>query len=459
MIVPPLRIPASRALADAARLRELFGQRNVKYGRWTYTCELVPAVLTWEERALIAQRSEEMLRAAELVTDLVLRDAALRAHYEFSPTLWELILQDPGYGLNIPCARFDAVLSGGSFKFIELNTDGCSGMTNVDGMHAAYMEVCGSQADHGLEGMGYDKVVPHVLETLLTCYARFREHFPSAQLPEEPVVAILDLAGEPTHWEFTAIREALGALGICAHVVTPEEARFDGRTLTFREEPVHLIYRRLLGSDYATHFDTLAPVTAAFTSRRVCMVGALRSQIAFSKRLFALLHDARVQRALPDDLVAVIQRHVPWTAVLQPGRVRYRGEEIELVPFVRTHRELFVIKPCVSKLGFGITQGRYVDEDTWDRAVEQALAHDCIVQEFVELPTAAFPTPDDPATVTKRYVHLGPYVFGGKFSGILGRTCADPLLSLRTGERLLPVLYGEGKRCEGYYNSEKTLGG
>lgn len=440
-IISHLRVAAAHARADAARLRLLLAERNVKYGRWTYTCELVPALLSPHDRTVIKTASEAIVRAAECVTNVIVARPDWHAHYAFPPAFWQLVLRESGYDMNIPCARFDGVLNAQRFTFIELNTDGCSAMSNVDGMHAAYMEVCGAQPAYELQHAQYDAIVPRVLDTLLECYARFRSSFPTAGLPAEPVVAILDLPDEPTHWEFTAIKDALAARGITAHIVTPAEATFDGRTLAFRGLPVHLIYRRMLGSDYAEHVDELAPVSAAFAARRVCMVGALRSQIAFSKRLFAFLHDPRMQAMLPAELIHAIQEHVPWTAPLQPGRAVYHGQEIDLLPFVRAHRELFVIKPCVSKLGYGITQGRFVDEPTWHAAIDQALAHDYVVQEFVELPTAQFPTPDDPETITTRYVHLGPYVFGGQFCGILGRTCADPLLSLRTGERLLPVLY------------------
>ncbi|MCX7847404.1 MAG: hypothetical protein N2595_05200 [bacterium] len=441
MRIPRLCVTPTQAREDAARVRALLGQRNIKYGRWTYTCELVPALLSLEERATIGAAAEAIIQAAELVTEYVVQDPAWQRRLGFADEFWSLVKCASGYGMNIPCARFDGVVTPDGFRFIELNTDGCSGMSNVDGMHAAYMEVCGRESTYGLQSAWYDEIVPRVLDTLLRCYERFRATFADSGLPEEPVVGILDLPDEPTHWEFSAIRDALIARGIAAYVVTPASAAFDGRRLTFDNHAVHLIYRRLLGSDYANHLSELKAVSGAFVARRVCMVGALRSQIAFTKQLFAFLHQPELQELLPPDLKEVVCRYVPWTAHLQAGRAQYRGEMIDVIPFVRAHREQFVLKPCVSKLGFGIVQGRFVDQETWHSAIEEAVRKDYVVQEFVELPTAEFPTPDDPETLTIRYVHLGPYVFGGSFCGFMGRTCASPLLSLRSGERLLPVLY------------------
>src|SRR5262249_35231265 len=36
-----------------------------------------------------------------------------------------------------------------------------------------------------------------------------------------------------------------------------------------------------------------------------------------------------------------IRRHVPWTALVRERRAGHHGQEIDLVPYVRRHRELF----------------------------------------------------------------------------------------------------------------------
>jgi hypothetical protein len=316
-------------------------------------------------------------------------------------------------------------------------------MTNADMLNELHLRVFGARSDYGLDGVWFDRAVPQVLDTLCDCYSRFREQHPASALPTEPVIGILDLPGEATSWEFEAIVRACAARGLQARIVTPAQAQFDGRVLRFGDTPVHVIYRRLLGSDYQAQLAQLAPISAAFLARRVCMVGAPRSQIAFNKKLFAYLHEPTVLERLPDAAAAAVQRHVPWTRALQPMRTSFHGERIDLLPFVRANPARFVIKPCVSKLGLGITQGPYVEQHEWERALQQAADADYIVQEFITMPAAQYPPYDDPTADETRYVHLGEYVFGGRFCGVLGRTCRSPLLSLATGERLLPVYYNE----------------
>ena len=111
------------------------------------------------------------------------------------------------------------------------------------------------------------------------------------------------------------------------------------------------------------------------------------------------------------------------------------------MPFVLKNKDLFVLKPCVSKCGFGILQGCHTAENVWKKGVKAALGGDFIIQEFIPLVTAHFPVHGKVREEEKRYLHSGIYVFGGKFSGFFGRTCKDPLLTLRHGERMLAILW------------------
>jgi hypothetical protein len=260
-------------------------------------------------------------------------------------------------------------------------------------------------------------------------------------MPEKPVIGILDWAGESTNWEFTAFARYCTESGYEAYVVTPQQAHYRDGTLWFEDRQVHLIYRRLLGEEYVENLPLLQPVSDAYSDHAVCMVGPLRSQIAFSKKLFAFLHEPEILGQLPRNLADAVSAHVPWTRELRYMETEFNGEGIDLIPFIKAHKDHFVIKPCISKCGYGIFQGKYTEQDEWDKAVSAGLMQDYIVQEFVTIPEAVYPRMTPETENEKRYIHLGEYVFGGKFCGILGRTCADPLLNLRHGERLLAVLY------------------
>lgn len=427
-------------LEDYRQLSGLLENNDIKYGAETLWCELAPAILSRDERAMILAASEAVIHAAEKFTSIVIDSPEWQKRYAWPDEFWQLILADPGYSYAVPCARFDSFLNGNDLTFIELNTDGCSGMTNADTFHKLYFETVGSKQALHLQTCTYDRVLPNVLNSLLNCYSEFRENSDNT-VPEQPVIGILDWPEEHTNWEFKACARYCEQQGYEAYVVSPGQAEYRGGALFFDDIQIHLIYRRLLGDDYIGNLDVLKPVSAAYLDHAVCMVGAPRSQIAFSKKLFAFLHEPDILKQLPEDTAAAVSAHVPWTRELLEQETVFNGETIDLIPFIKKHKECFVIKPCVSKCGYGIYQGMYTQQDEWCRAVEESIDNEYIVQEFITIPTAEYPRFTPGKEYEKRYIHLGEYVFGGKFSGILGRTCADPLLNLRHGERLLAVLY------------------
>lgn len=427
---------------DQRDISHLLEKNDVKYGPWTLSFEMAPAILDHADAELIKFAVEKTVRGAELLTNLIVKSPEKwRKHFDWNDDFFELALVDPGYSFNIPCSRFDIFYNKDNLKFVELNTDGCSGMTNADLFLKSYMEIIDRHSELNLKKFKPIYVVPHLIDTLLSCYAEFTSNFPESNLPKQPVVGILDFAGEDTGWEFEAVAKFLTDKGFKAKIITPEQADFNGKKLTFAGEEIHLIYRRLLGTDYADKMSLLAPVTAAFKERKVCMIGAPRSQFPFSKKFFAFLQDSEIQKEFDEDVCDAINKFIPWTRIFRENKTKFNGEKIDLINFVRENREFFVLKPCESKCGYGIFQGKFMEQNEWNESVETALKKDYIVQEFINLPTEYFPRllPDKKNEL--RYIHLGGYSFGGNFSGILGRTCANPLLTVIHGERLLPVLY------------------
>ncbi len=426
---------------DQRNLTHLLEKNNVKYGAWTLSFEMAPAVLDKSDLKLIKSAVENTIRGAELLTNLIVKSPEKwREHFDWSDDFFELALVDPGYSFNIPCSRFDIFYNNGNLHFIELNTDGCSGMTNADLFHKCYTGIIHNRPELRLEDFEPIYVVPHLIDTLLSCYEEFISNFPESGMPKQPVIGILDLAGEDTSWEFEAVANFLKIKGFETKIITPEQAEFNGEKLLFAGTEIHLIYRRLLGTDYAGKMKKLAPVTEAFKKRKVCMVGAPRSQFPFSKKFFAFLQDTDVQENFDEETRAALNKFIPWTRIFHESETKFGGKNINLINFVREHRDYFVLKPCESKCGYGIFQGKFMNENEWNDAVETALKKDYIVQEFIDLPTENFPRLLPEKESELRYIHLGGYSFGGNFSGILGRTCANPLLTVIHGERLLPVL-------------------
>ena len=425
-------------------LHAFLRQRSVKYGEYLLHAEMAPLVLSKKDLESFKQNAELVIQACEIFSREALNNERWLKDCLPGKRMRELAKIDPGYDQFIPCARFDTFPKKANPIMIELNTDGCSGMSNLDTFQSLYLELVAKEKETKLNNLGAEKILPHLLDTLLKCYRSFRKRYPNeaAPWPERPVIAVLDWKKEPTAWEFYACADYFRQRGFKTIVADPSELEYINGALTVAGERVHLIYRRMLGEDWEKYYKKLKALNTAYSRHEVCLVGSPRSQIAFSKKLFAYLLKEEVLAKFPPEVKEAVLRTIPWTLPLKSGlkEASFHGRRISPLPFILENKDLLVLKPCVSKCGLGILQGAYTKKSVWKKAVAEALKKDFIIQEFVPLETALFPCHGKKKKEEKRYLHTGVYVFGGKFSGFFGRTCKDPLLTLRNGERMLAVL-------------------
>ena len=87
----------------------------------------------------------------------------------------------------------------------------------------------------------------------------------------------------------------------------------------------------------------------------------------------------------------VIKKHIPWTRIVKDGKTDYKGEEIDLISFLRENKDRLVIKPNSEYGGRGVVVGVDADEKAWEDKIEEALSKPNVVQEYVPIPVIEFP--------------------------------------------------------------------
>lgn len=96
------------------------------------------------------------------------------------------------------------------------------------------------------------------------------------------------------------------------------------------------------------------------------------------------------------------------------------GDRIVLLEYARTHRAALVLKPNRSYGGGGVEVGATVDQATWDRLLDTALADEdrWVIQSKVVLPVQEYPVPgpDGQIHLEPFYVVIGfvPSRYGGR---------------------------------------------
>ena len=397
-----------------------------------------PVVLSGAQVRHISSVAEAMLRLMEKVTALFLREPSIREVFGFSPEQIELIEVDPGYALSIPCARFDSFFDGVDIRFTEINTDGAAGMDGAEKVANLFLAAPMMREFFSGRPVKVFDTSRRVLQTLLDCYAQYLESKGRGAEAESPMIAIVDWKEARTNAEFAAFEEFCRAEGFRALVADPRELEYDGRALTHNGSKIDLIYRRVVSIEYMERLDEVEAMTRAFKDGAVCVVGSFRSDVAFNKKVFALLHTPELRHFFTESEREMIDRHVPWTQPFRDAECDYRGERVGMPELARERKDGFVLKPSALYEGRGVHLGFQMTESGWDDTIATALEGDYVLQELLRTPSAPLSVSKEDFQLAPRFIHLGEFVFGGKFSGFYCRAAEGPLIDATSHERLMP---------------------
>jgi uncharacterized circularly permuted ATP-grasp superfamily protein len=212
---------------------------------------------------------------------------------------------------------------------------------------------------------------------------------------------------------------------------------------------IDLVYRRVLLTDIVARRDECRALVTAYQRRAVCVANTFRCKIPHKKAFFAVLTDGRhADRFTPAERER-IRRHVPWTAIVREARVSRHGQEVDLVPWLRNHREQLVIKPNDEYGGAGVTLGWETSERQWDAAIARALdggEGTWVAQERIAVRREPFPVcVEHGVDIRDMLVDFAPYVFRGRLAGFLTRLSTTGLANVTSGGGQVPAFVVKGK--------------
>ncbi|HSA55567.1 MAG TPA: circularly permuted type 2 ATP-grasp protein, partial [Gemmatimonadaceae bacterium] len=347
---------------------------------------------------------------------------------------WEetVIADDPGFKASSPLSRLDAffVHERGGLRFTEYNAETPAG--------ASYNDIL-AEATLGLPAMRafmkqYEvRPLPsrhNVMHALLDAWQQF-----SGQSKARPRIAILDWSDVPTYSEFVLTQNYLHDQGIECVIADPRDVEYRNGKLVAEGVDIDLIYKRVLINELVDRCGLDHAVVRAVRERAVCMVNPFRCKILHKKASLAMLSDEAHADMFDRDACAAITRAVPWTRVVRERKTTHDGEEVDLIPFIVRERQRLVLKPNDDYGGRGITLGWTVNDTTWERAVQDALAAPHIVQERVEIPSEPYPSwVDGQVELLDRQYDTAPFVSRSEYmEGLLTRLSTSPLLNVTAG--------------------------
>jgi hypothetical protein len=412
------------------RLDEQLRRRDLFFGARPLCTVLRPRLLAPGEYATLQRRAPALLSALARAHQAAMADPGFRAQFGLFDWEERLVHDDPGFGEPSPLSRFDALMDDDDgFRLTEYNAETPAGAGFGDVLTEVFLGLPVMSRFLRRFELRPLPVRHHVWHALWDAFHQWRG------VRETPRIAILDWNDVPTVAEFRISAEYFRALGVPCVIADPREVEYAGGRLMAGDFHVTLIYKRVLIRELIERGGMDQPVVRAVRDGAVCMVNPFRCKLLHKKLSLAVLSDERNQRLYTAPEREAIAAHVPWTRRVEERTTAYRGETVDLVPYILERRDRFVLKPNDEYGGAGIVLGWEVDDAGWRRAVRAALDEPWVVQERLTLPEETYPSlVDGRVVLAPRLLDTAPFVFQGAFvEGCLSRLSTTALINVTAG--------------------------
>ena len=414
-----------RQLDEQLKLRGLF------FGDRALCTVLRPRFLSPAQYRFLQKRGAVVLRAFRTAHQAALLDEKLLAQFGLMEWEHQLVHVETGFRDASPVSRLDAffVADSGGMKFTEYNAETPAGggyndvLTEVFYGLPIMREFLRSWDVHPLPARH------NVLHALLDAYEQWSGR------RDRPSIAIVDWSDVPTQSEFLLFQDYFVRQGMSCSIIDPGETAYNNGVLTGPHGKIDLIYKRVLLHELVERGGLGHPILRAFRDGAVCMVNPPACKILHKKASLAVLHDERNSYLFSNEEQEAIDLSIPWTRVIEERHTTHEGADVDLVPFIASHKEQFVLKPNDEYGGKGIVLGWEVDDAAWQASIQTALTEPSIVQQRIPLPKEDYPSfVDGKVMFIERMVDTAPYVaYGDHVDGVLSRLGTASLLNVTAG--------------------------
>lgn len=385
----------------------------------------------------VSRVAEMIAPIGERVVQAALADPELYDAVGLTDAERSLVALDPGYARASTASRLDGFLLPDSLMFAEYNAESPAGLGYTEVLARLFDDLPVMARFKEAFSAQYFHLMSAILEALLASY---REWGGTAS---PPTILIVDFHGVPTWAEFQILAAHFESQGIPTVVADPREVTFEHGALIAGGRRIDLVYRRVLINDILSRPADCAALVEAYRTRAVCVANTFRCKVPHKKAFFAVLTDEAHAGLFTPEERAMLDAHIPWTRLLADTRTTIDGRRVELLPWVRDHRDAFVIKPNDEFGGAGVVLGWETDEAAWQAAIDHAVSGaegQWVVQRRIPVSREVFPHVETPHRVVMRdvLVDLAPYIFRGRVAGFLTRLSSTGLANVTSGGGQVP---------------------
>lgn len=412
-------------------------KKRCVFGDTVFKTTLVPLFLKKESIETIQKTSEAFDGIIEKVIKLYLSDEKIKDYFPYHEIPEELVLADPGYKKATILNRLDVLFDGKTLKYIEFNTDNPGGKGWVD----LYEEIFSQQSFYkdllpDYSSREEKKIIKGLFDSSMKCFSEF------AGEGEKPRVGLATFREITMRQDDEIVRDYFIENGIEANLIDPRDLEFREGRLYSNGIKFNLIIRALKANFYLRFPREMKDFKKAVAEKGVCLVNSFRALLGSEKSMLSLLSNHFNHHYFTKEEVEFIKNHIPWTRKLdETFTLSKDGEEISLKPYIAQNKDLLTLKPSWGAGGYQVMVGKATDKSEWISCIENNLGSPhWTVQEYIPVPQVEIPViKNNKIQIEKKFFNLSPYVFGGKYVGLLGRVSDKEVINVSAGGGVMPV--------------------
>lgn len=425
------------AIEAISGFQDRMNKSLVKFGRFTIPTFYKPHLITPRQEHILKRVNSALMEIVNTATRLYFEEPQLKRFFQMSPEAQALVEIDHGYPRSVIFARFDAFLKGESLKMIELNCDSPAGAGYADILEDMLFEEKLLQSFFSEHAVKREFRRERILNALLEVWEDFGGY-------EVPNIAIMDWRTVRTRPEFEIMKELFEAKGYKTTIADPRELTYKGGKLYHKNFRIHLVYRRAIFDELLEHLDDIRDFLKAYQERAICVVNPLRSRLGSNKSLLSILTNPEYDHFFTEEENRIKREYLPWTRRLIDADQFYGGKKTFLVDFLKDEKESLILKPAFGYGGKGVWVGRESKDEDWNKAIDQSLKGEYVVQEFVDIPIITVPTVvNRKLDFLYKKINLNCLVVGSKLAGNFSRLSDESIINVARGGGLIPTLAGE----------------
>lgn len=411
---------------DYIKTVEKVKNSNAKYKGKPIPFLYQPMFFTEEDIETFNRIGRTLMSIANKVTKKYLESSEYRKKFKYPKLLEELILTDPGYDTNIPIGRFDLFYGGEDiFKFIEVNTDGTSGMNEDNIFSNILLETESMKIMKEKYNISYFELIDSWVDESLKTYSKFNKKV------DKPNIAIVDFTETGITAEFETFKKAYIKKGYNAVIADPRDLKYKDGKLYYEDMRIDLIYRRIVTVEFIEKAEEIPDLIEAYKDGVVCVIGSLRSQIMHNKIIFKILHDKETLSFLSEEERQLVKNHIPITE-------EFGGDE-RIFEKVLENKDKYIIKPMDSYASQGVNAGKDFSYEEWKEVLTNCWNRDYLFQEFIDPYIRPFVQFENGELKVRDFkLNIGIYMYNQKFAGIYTRISRENIIFGREGYFSIP---------------------